>query len=166
MINKNYIEKNIEKILNSNILFLEGYFILNKYDIIEYLLNEYDNDGRKIAFNISASFLCKNKKNEVKKVCNHSNYIFGTFEEIEELTGDFTKDGDVLSKKFHESLETTSKHRHLVLMKGEVYCLVSSYDYSNNTYIKEGEYSVGENKKFIDLSGTREGIIIFFIFKK
>ena len=93
-------------------------------------------------------------------------FIDTALEEIEELTGDFTKDGDVLSKKFHESLETTSKHRHLVLMKGEVYCLVSSYDYSNNTYIKEGEYSVGENKKFIDLSGTREGIIIFFIFKK
>jgi len=70
-----YVQSKIEKITDSEILFIEGYFILGKYDIVEYLLTEYDKNGRKIAFNISAAFICEKKNKEVMNIFNHADYV-------------------------------------------------------------------------------------------
>lgn len=154
---KKYVQSKLEKILNSDILFIEGYFILGKYDIVDFLLTEYDNIGRKIAFNVSASFICEKKKEELKRIFNCSNYIFATEEEITKFLGTDINDPLLLSKAFHEALDVTTKHRHLILMNGKTYQLVTSYDYSNSTFIQEHEHNDTENSKYLDMSGTRDG---------
>lgn len=155
-----YVKKKIDKILSSDFLLIEGYFILGKYDIVDYLLTEYDNNGRKVAFNVSAPLICQKKKPETKNIFNHSNYIFATEEEINTFLGVKVDDMAQLSQLFHESLDTTAKKRHLILIKENQY-LISSYDYSNDQFIKE--FSLEPEIKYnvkcaIDLSGTRDGI--------
>jgi len=166
LLDKKYVESKLEKILSSEILFIEGYFILGKYDIVEYLLREYDNNGRKIAFNVSAAFICESKKLELKNIFNHCNYIFSTEEEIGKFLGKRINNLDDMCKSFHETLESTDKHRHLILFNADSYQMVSSYDYTSNTYIKEFENNDNKNNSddsVKDLSGTREGII-YYIF--
>jgi len=163
LLDKKYVQNKLEKILSSEILFIEGYLILGKYEIIDYLLTEYDINGRKIAINVSAAFICEKKKDEVKNIFNHSNYIFATEEEITKFLGKIYDTPLDLSKALHEDLESTSKHRHLIIMNGKSYQLVTSYDYTNNTFIKEYENSANkDNSKVKDLSGTREGNFMYF----
>ncbi len=157
LLDKKYVESNIEKIINSKMLFIEGYFILGKYDIVEYLLDQYVNNQRKVAFNVSSSFICESKKKELEKIFNYSNYIFATEEEIEKFLGKNFNQIDEMCKAFHESLEANVKNRYLIILNKDVYLMVSSYDYTDNTLVTE--YKEHRNEHPVkDFTGTREGM--------
>lgn len=166
LLDKKYVESKIENILDSDMLFIEGYFILSKYDIVEYLLTKYDKSGRYIAFNVSAPFICEKKREEVKNIFNFTDFIFATEEEIAKFLGVSFKSALELSNALHETLESSDKKRFLILMKGNFNYLISSYDYNNNSVITEHEFDEKSNAEPTrELSGTREGNISFNLLK-
>lgn len=166
LLDKKYVQSIIENILESEMLFIEGYFVLGKYDIIEYLLSEYDKSGRKIAFNVSSAFICEKKREEVKMIFNHSDLIFATKEEVEKFLNKSFESDLAISKSLHESLESKTKKRYLILIKGNSNCLITSYDYDSNFIVIEFE-NEEKSEKIIarDTSGTREGNTKFAFYK-
>lgn len=83
----------IEDVLNTSFVYVEGFFIPNRYNVCEYLLKEIcEKNGIVFILNLSGTYICKEFQNECKTLAESADAVFGNVEQFMELgkSYDFT----------------------------------------------------------------------------
>ena len=80
-LSKQFVEENLSSILEADILFVEGYFVIDCYDIVLLLVKKFKEEGKKVAFTLSAVFMIQVFWDRIKEVADLSDIVFCNEEE-------------------------------------------------------------------------------------
>ncbi|XP_026464018.1 adenosine kinase-like [Ctenocephalides felis] len=76
----------MQDVLNTSFIYVEGFFIPNRYQICEYLLKDIcEKNGIVFIMNLSGTYICKNYPNECKTLAESADLVFGNAEQFLEL---------------------------------------------------------------------------------
>lgn len=76
-----FIKNKLADILVADILYIEGYFVIDCWDIVKFLANEFKKNGKRIAFCLSAVFMVQVFFDRIKEISDIADLIFGNEEE-------------------------------------------------------------------------------------
>lgn len=76
-----FVKNNLTKILEAEILYIEGYFVIDCWDIVKFLANEFKKSGKRVAFCLSAVFMVQVFFDRIKEISDLADIIFGNEEE-------------------------------------------------------------------------------------
>lgn len=145
-ISQEFIDNNMKKILSHDALYVEGYFILEKFDICKNLVKAFKEKNKKVIFSLSAIFVINSLYDKVIEIANDSDLVFCNIEECEALAGKKTENQIDALKLAHEKL--TPGDRLFVVTAGSRGVMCSKYDYEQ----KDLEFVLQEFPKFIKKS--------------
>lgn len=158
-----FVKQNIESILKYSILFVEGYFLIECWDIVKYLCNEFKNHNKKIAFTLSAVFMVEFHWNKIKELAEMADMIFCNEEEaaafVKMSEKDVSKDDVENSKSIHLSL--SSKNRTLIVTCGKNPVIVSQFDYNKKdfSHFVKAEVKPVPNDEIVDTNGCGDSFV-------
>lgn len=167
-LSQSFVEKNIQKILEGDILFIEGYFLIECWDIVKLLLSSYEMQGKKICFTFSAVFMVEAFFDRVKFVADNADFLFANEDECEafvkKLGGQAGLSDKENSALIHQSLDK-DEGRVLVLTHGPKPTVVSTWDYENKTFktFFEQEVLPVDPKKIEDTNGCGDALVGGFL---
>lgn len=164
MLSMDFVEANMSEIDKNQIIFIEGYFIIEKYDIVKSLAAKFNLANKKVAFTLSATFIIDNFYDKVVEISNSSDLIFCNEDEARS----FAKvDSSVSIEKAGEIIHKllTPKDRTIIVTCGCDPVVI--------TQMKNGEYStiavpVGKisSEEIVDTNGCGDcKFFFFFLFK-
>lgn len=162
-LNLDFVKKNIDNILKYSILFVEGYFLIECWDIVKYLCNEFKNHNKKIAFTLSAVFMVEFHWNKIKELAEMADMIFCNEEEaaafVKMSEKEVTENDVENSKKIHQSLP--SKKRTLIVTCGKHPVIVSEFDYDKNDFknLVKAEVKPVPNDEIVDTNGCGDSFV-------
>ena len=84
-----FVELKLEELVKADVLFVEGYFLIERWDIVQFLINQFKKAGKKVAFTLSAVFMVEYHYDKVNEVVNSSDIVFGNEEEYATLAKKF-----------------------------------------------------------------------------
>jgi adenosine kinase len=126
MLSTKYVEEHLESITDADILFIEGYFVIERYDIILSLSKHFHSLGKKVAFTLSATFMISNFYDRILEISNQSHLIFCNSEEAELFSGLTNATLEEVSLSIHQKLQTLD--RILIITDGSKPVCISRYD--------------------------------------
>jgi adenosine kinase len=117
---------------NVDFYFIEGYFIIERHNIVVDLINFFrENKRTKIGFTLSATFMIENFYDRVKEIADHSDVIFCNEDEAEAFAKQGSKDPEVNSLAIHKLLNK-NENRILVVTCGHHPVIITKFDYKHN----------------------------------
>lgn len=154
-----------DTILKGSILLIEGYFVIDKHDIIPYLIKEFSEKNKTIAFTLSSTSMIKNYYDKLIYVANYSHLIFCSKEEAECFAGvsSDNNDMDEIALKIHRKLK--SLERILIITNGKNPTHISKYRYMFNEfdYVLYSYADSVDVNDIIDTNGCGDGILYYYI---
>jgi len=159
-----FVESKINDILSSEILLIEGYFLIECWDIVKYLYEEFKKAGKKIAFTLSAVFMIEVFFERVKLVADCADFIFANEDEIRAFVKMFGYDPLIENKKNAEIIFKNLKineNRILILTHGAEPTTLCTWDYTNqnfNLLIEEEIYHIN-NDEIVDTNGCGDALV-------
>ena len=159
-----FIKKNLNKILESDILFIEGYFILDCWDIVLFLANEFKQKGKKVGFTLSAVFVVEIFFDKVKEISNLSDFIFGNEDEcsafVRGLGFKHSEKDSENAAHIHQNLNK-DEGRVIILTHGCEPTVVSTWDYDKKTFKDFEEIPVIkiDKSKIEDTNGCGDALV-------
>jgi adenosine kinase len=165
MLSMDFVQKNLDTISQASMLLIEGYFVIEKYDIIHFLAEHFNKLNKKIAFTLSATFMLENFGDRMLEVANKSHLIFCNNEEAEvfsKLTG--SKCYEEMSAAIHKKL-TPLAGRLLVITCGKDPVFVSSYDYKEDRvdFVLKSFVHPVSNEEIVDTNGCGDSFVGGFL---
>lgn len=159
-----FIKNNIEKISKADILFIEGYFVMDCWEIVKYLANDFKQKGKKIGFTLSAVFVVENFFDKIMHISNLADFIFGNEDEcVAFVKGLGHKHSDKDKENaaiIHQNLNKNYE-RIVILSHGCQPTVVSTWDYDKKDF-KELEQipviKIDENK-IEDTNGCGDALV-------
>jgi len=167
MISLSYIKFKLEEIKRCEIIFLEGYLIINKYEICEFLAETFTKMNKQIIFSLSAIFLIERFYEKMIYISNYANLIFGNYDEalaFSRLNPNQNYEIEDIAKQIHTKL--TPKNRILVITRGKKPVFLSGFDYEQNELNKVLFHDVIEvpEDQIRDTNGCGDGNYILLIY--
>jgi adenosine kinase len=164
MLSLDFVNKNIESISQANALLIEGYFVIERFDIIQLLIKQFHSLGKKVIFTLSAVFMVEFHTDKMLEVSNESHMIFANIEEAEA----FTKIGpgktpEEVSIALHKLLKPLD--RILVVTCGKDPVVISKYNYEQNEVdfiLKSFVYPV-PSEEIVDTNGCGDSFVGGFL---
>jgi adenosine kinase len=127
-----FVENNLENILDSEILVIEGYFIIEKFNIVQYLVKHFKESNKKIIFTLSATFIVDNFYDKVLEICNEADVIVCNNEEASAFSKSSNSDMEQIALAIHKLLK--QKERLLMITCGKQPAILSRYNYEKNCF--------------------------------
>lgn len=163
MLSTEFVEKNLDQISQADILFIEGYFVIEKYDIITMLSKHFHTLGKKVAFTLSATFMVENFFDKMVEVANNSHLVFCNNEEAEAFTKINNGNWEEISTAIHQKLAPLD--RLLVITCGKDPVVVSRYDYTEKKLdfvLKSTVYPIHDDE-IVDTNGCGDSWVGGFL---
>lgn len=130
MLSMDWVNNNMTEINKSEILLVEGYFVIEKFDIVKFLVNSFNQSNKKVAFTLSATFMIDNFYDKMLEISNKSDLIFCNEEEAYSFAKLRSEDMEEVATYIHKILEP--RDRILVITCGSLPVCVSKFDYTQN----------------------------------
>jgi adenosine kinase len=163
-----FVQNNLKKFLEADILFIEGYFVIDCWDIVKYLLSSFKLQGKKICFTLSAVFMVNVFFDRIKEVSNAADFIFANEEEGEAFAIKLGAKAGLSNKEnaelIHHSLDK-DEGRVLVLSHGPNPTVVSTWNYDKKSfkeYFEEPVYPI-DKSKIEDTNGCGDALVGGFL---
>lgn len=115
--------KTIDK---ADLALIEGYFVMERLDIVKFLIDHYNSNNKKVAFTLGAVFLMENYYEKMLEVANKSDIIFCNIEEACAFAKMDSENSIEIANKIHFLL--TPKDRILVITDGSKPVIISKFD--------------------------------------
>ena len=128
MLSMDFVKSNLDSISEASLLLIEGYFVIEKYEIIKFLTNHFRSSNKKVAFSLSAVFMVENFYDKMLEISNQSHLIFCNNEEAEAFSKVTSNNWEEVSIAIHKLL--TPLDRILVITCGKHPVYISKYDYT------------------------------------
>lgn len=160
-LSKSFVEINIEKILEAEILFIEGYFLIDCWDIVKLLYSSFEMAEKKIGFTLSAVFMIENFFDKIKEVANASDFIFANEDEAQAYVKMLGQEASLSnaenSKIIHRSLDK-DENRIIIFTHGSLPTTVSTWDYEKDQFKQLLEVPVYPIDKVEDTNGCGDSL--------
>jgi adenosine kinase len=156
MLSMDFVTKNLAEIKQCEILLVEGYFVIEKYEIVKFLVDEFNKAGKKVAFTLSATFMIDNFYDKMLEISNKSDIIFCNEDEAYAFAKYKSDLIDNVAMEIHRLLEP--RERLVVITCGALPVNSSTFDYekrmlsSTNTSV-----SAVEKDSIVDTNGCGDG---------
>ena len=153
-LDKEFIESNEENILNHDILLIEGYYLLNKYDICKELCELFKNKNKIIILTLSPIILNQDLYEKFISIANYSNIILTNKSQLEDLLNLHNIENEKIFTKFFQNLSNNNK-RLLIVKNGKESAYVTKYNYIEKhlEYILTSFPSKIKNEEIVDEIG-------------
>ena len=158
-LNEEFVEENKEDICGNDCLLIEGYFIVEKYNICLGLAKHFQLEKKPIIFTLSAVFLMQYHMDKVIEIANMSDLIFGNMEECEALAGE-------KFNNFQDTIEAANrklspKDRILIITCGNRGVLGSKFNYQTQQleFILQRFPSFIKQDDIVDLNGAGDAFL-------
>ena len=162
-LSENFIQQNIEQILNHDAIIIEGYLLICKLDMCKKLCEYFNKNNKLVIQTLSAVFMLQVHYEKMLEIANMSDLIVGNIEEAEAFAGEKFTDKSDLFEAIHKKL--TKRNRLLVVTNGDKTTFCSKYDYDNNIM----EFIVSccpkklKNEDIVDLNGAGDAFLGGFL---
>jgi adenosine kinase len=163
MLSWDFVEKNIDKILRASIFLIEGYFVIDKYEIILRLIEEFTKLNKTIAFTLSAVFMVEAFRDRILEISNKSHIIFCNNEEAEAFTKNKSGNMEEISLDIHRAL--VPMDRIVVITCGKDPVVVSRYNYAEQKFdflLKSYVYKVPD-EEIVDTNACGDSFVGGFL---
>jgi adenosine kinase len=163
MLSMDFVEKNLEKILKASIFLIEGYFVIERYDIILKLAEEFAKLNKTIAFTLSAVFMVEAFRDRILEISNKSHIIFCNNEEAEAFTKNTSGNFEEISIQMHKTLKPLD--RIIVITCGKNPVVISKYNYTEDKLdflLKSYVYDV-KDEEIVDTNGCGDSFVGGFL---
>lgn len=164
LLSLDFVKKNLEKINNAEIALIEGYFIPERFDIVNFLVDHFKTNGKKVAFTLGAVFLMENYYERMLDVANKSDIIFCNIEEACAFAKLESEDSGEVANRIHAIL-APHKDRILVITHGSKPVLISKFDYDRNIVDFEVKKFIPKiaKEKVVDTNGCGDCKLKIFV---
>lgn len=158
-----YVQKNLDAISEASILLIEGYFVIEKYDIVKYLASYFAGLNKKIAFTLSATFMVDNFPDKMLEISNQSHLVFCNDDEAEAFSKINTKNWEEVSSTIHQMLAPLD--RILIITCGSKPVAITKYDYKENKldFILNSTVFPVDGSEIVDTNGCGDSFVGGFL---
>jgi adenosine kinase len=132
MITMEYVEKNLDQLLKASILVIEGYFVINKFEMLLFLIEHLNKNNKMICLTLSAVFLFKHFYERIIQISNHSHIIFSNKDEARAFVNLENPDTSIedVSIAIHKLLKP--KDRLVIITHSGLPVCISKFNYEEN----------------------------------
>ncbi len=163
MLSMEFVQKNIDAISQASILLIEGYFVIEKYDIVLFLTQHFHKLNKQVAFTLSAVFMVDSFPDKMTEISNHSHLIFCNNEEAEAFTKNSSGNWEEISTQIHKMLKPLN--RLLVITCGKDPVVISKYDYQEDKLdfvLKSNVFPI-KDEEIVDTNGCGDSFVGGFL---
>jgi adenosine kinase len=158
-----FVQKNLDIVASADILFIEGYFVIERYEIVKFLASHFTSLGKKIVFTLSATFMVDNFPDKMLEISNQSHLVFCNDEEAIAFSKIKSDDFEEISVAIHQMLQPLD--RLLIITCGSKPVVISKYDYKENRLdfiLKTSVYPV-DSTEIVDTNGCGDSFVGGFL---
>jgi sugar/nucleoside kinase (ribokinase family) len=151
-----FVKKNIDTINKCDILLVEGYFVIEKFDIVKHLVEEFKD--KKITFTLSATFMVEAFYDRMLEIANQSHIVICNNEEASSFSKSSSTDFEEVAAIIHKQLKPLN--RILIITCGKNPAIVSRWNYNLDCFdyvLKSTVYPL-TNDEIVDTDGAGDGI--------
>ena len=162
-VSEEFIEKNLIKILDHDIIIFESFMIGRSYNIYKKLSNEFNKKNSLVGIALGANFIVSNFYDKIIDICNNCHFIFSNLQEIESLAKEKNDNIYKTIESAHKKL--SEKNRLIITTCGKNPVIVSKYDYKRNKmdFILKSFPNLIEDKNIVDTNGAGDSFLAGFI---
>lgn len=145
-------------------MLIEGYFVIESFEIVEFLAKNFNSLKKTVVFTLSATFMVEVFHDKMVQISNLSDIIFCNNEEAEKFAKVESKDVNDHAIAIHKKLSPNNK-RVLVITCGAEPSHISQYDYDNSIFefvIRSYVVPIPANE-IIDTTGCGDCKLYFII---
>lgn len=125
-----FVSSNLSEIAKSEILLVEGYFVIEKFNIVQYLVDYFNTNNKQVAFTLSATFMIENFYDKMLEISNKSDLIFCNEEEAYAFAKLRSDNIEEVATAIHKVL--LPRDRIIVITCGSLPVYVTKFDYEQN----------------------------------
>lgn len=114
-------------------LLVEGYFVIDKLDMIQHLVKHFNSLNKTVAFTLSATFMVENFHDKMVDISSQSTIVFCNNEEAEIFSKSSSKNVEDQAVAIHK-LFTPCENRLLVITCGKDPVHLSRYNYKKDHF--------------------------------
>ena len=162
-LSKEFIEENLDNILQHDVLLVEGYFLKENYELCKYLVEEFKKQGKLVILTLSAVCIVQYHMDKIKEIADMSDMVIGNMEETEVLAGGKNAIFQDTYEKVHKILAPSN--RLLVVTCGShgVYCSKYNYQSRRLDLILQCFPNYIKNEEIVDLNGAGDAFLGGFL---
>jgi sugar/nucleoside kinase (ribokinase family) len=155
-----FVNKNIDKICESELLYVEGYFVIEKYDIVQHLVKAFHEKNKQVAFTLSATFMVENFYERMLEIANQSHFLVCNNEEATAFSKCTSSNMEDVALAIHKLL--MPMNRLLIITCGKEPTVLSRYNYEQQCFdfvLKSYVYPLSVDE-IVDTNGAGDGIYL------
>ena len=158
-LSKEFIEENFDKILQHDVLLIEGYFLKENYELCKNLVEEFKKQNKLVILTLSAVCIVQYHMDKIKEIADMSDMVIGNMEETEVLAGGKNAVFQDTYEKVHKIL--APRNRLLVVTCGShgVYCSKYNYQSRRLDLILQCFPNFVKNEEIVDLNGAGDAFL-------
>ena len=162
-LSKEFIEENLDKIVEHDVLLVEGYFLKENYELCKFLVEEFKKKGKLVILTLSAVCIVQYHMDKIKEIADLSDMVIGNMEETEVLAGGKNAVFQDTYEKVHRILAPSN--RLLVVTCGShgVYCSKYNYQSRRLDLILQCFPNFVKNDEIVDLNGAGDAFLGGFL---
>jgi adenosine kinase len=159
MLSMDFVNNNMSEINKSELIFIEGYFIIEKYDIVKSLVSKFNESNKKVGFTLSATFIIDNFYDKVHEISNCSDLIFCNEDEAKAFAKSNSDDMVEVSLAIHKLL--TPRNRIIIVTCGSEPVVIT--EMRNGDIVQQIIHPVEKLSKdeIVDTNGCGDCKLIF-----
>lgn len=158
-----FVTANLDRLLKASILFIEGYFIIEKRDIVEMLAQKFLDAKKEIAFTLSATFMIDFHFEGIKRIADLSNIVFCNEEEAEAFVRKcgLTPEKSIEENLVHIHRNLQRRNRLLVVTCGSSPVLISRFNYETNNldFVLRSHIDKISSEDIVDTNGCGDAFV-------
>ena len=104
MLSMEFVEKNMAEINKAELLLVEGYFVIEKFDIVKSLVAKFNEAKKKVAFTLSATFMIDFHGEKILEISQCADIIFCNEDEAIAFSKSTSKNMAEVSAACHKKL--------------------------------------------------------------
>jgi len=172
---KNFVEENMNEILNHDCLLVEAYFLQECFEICLNLVEEFKKRNKTILFTLGAVFMLEFHNEKMMTIANKCDFIIGNMEEAFALINndkngkkvivkEGTKDYKLVFENFHKKMEKNNKRIAIITDDSNgVICSKYNYDKNQLEFIIESFPEKIPEDEIIDSNGAGDSFLGGFL---
>jgi adenosine kinase len=159
-----FVNENIETICNNDILLVEGYFIVERFEIVKNLVKKFKEANKLVIFTLSAVFLLQAHYDKVIEIANQSDFVFCNIEEAEALAVEKGETPQDTIARAHKKLAPNNA-RLLVVTAGSRGVIGSKYDFERDQldFVIQSFPKFIKNEEIVDTNGAGDAFLGGFL---
>lgn len=158
-LNQEFVNEHMKEILSHEALIVEGYFLIEQFEICKGLVKKFKEQGKPVIFALSAVFCLTAHGDKMLEIANESDIIFCNMEECEALAGE---KGEHYSDTFVIAHKKLSKiNRHLIVTCGSRGVFVSKFNYEEDRleFVLQGFPTFIKKSEIADTNGAGDAFL-------